>query len=274
VKNIIQLYPLPSQEHPLEGTYLAHHLRQYGQASVKSFVYGNYILSLDGRIAVPRPTRPGLMVPKQIANPRDWRLFQELAAQADLIIISSRYLQNWAEGRVNELLQVDRPEFADLGDWRLAQGLPPQPDIAIISSALQFSIPEVLPVSGRKLVVFTTAAADPERIREIEAEGGQVILAGESQVVATQVAQRLVELGYLTVYLTAGPKVLHLLLTGGVMDRLYLTYANRILGGQPYLGLVEGPLLEPAFNMTLDRLYFDPYGLDGLGQLFVSYNRL
>jgi len=272
VENILQLYPLPGQERPLEGTYLDHQLRQYGQASAKSFIYGNYILSLDGRIAIPRLTQPGFMLPKSIANPRDWRLFQELAAQADLIISSSRYLQDWAEGRVDEILQVDRPEFADLSAWRLAQGLPPQPDIAIISSALQFTIPAVLPASGRKLIIFATAA-NAGQVREIEAGGGQVIIAGESQVSAAQVAQDLAELGYLTVYLTAGPKVLHLLLAGGVMDRLYLTYANRILGGQPYLGLVEGSLLEPAFNLTLDRLYYDPYGLDGLGQLFASYNR-
>jgi hypothetical protein len=39
------------------------------------------------------------------------------------------------------------------------------------------------------------------------------------------------------------------------------------------LGLVEGPLLEPAVDLALDRLYFDPYGLNGSGQLFASYDR-
>jgi riboflavin biosynthesis pyrimidine reductase len=80
-------------------------------------------------------------------------------------------------------------------------------------------------------------------------------------------------LGYRTIYSAAGPKVLHLLLEGGVLDRLYLTIANRLLGGKPYASIVDGELLEPAVDMQLNTVYYDPYGLGGLGQLFVSYNR-
>jgi hypothetical protein len=68
--------------------------------------------------------------------------------------------------------------------------------------------------------------------------------------------------------------VLHLLLSGGVLDRLYLTYANRLLGGKAFASIVDGDLLEPAVGMKLDSLYFDPHGLEGLGQLFVSYDRV
>jgi riboflavin biosynthesis pyrimidine reductase len=237
-------------------------------------VYGNFVASLDGRIAIPHPTRPGLMVPKNTANDRDWRLFQELAAQADLIISSGRYLRDWAEGRAQEILRVDDPEFADLKEWRLAQGLPPQPDITVISGSLEFPIPEVLTASGRQVIVFTTTQPNLERVREIETKAGQVIVAGETSVAGDQMVQRITELGYQTVYSAAGPKVLHLLLAGGVLDRLYLTHANRLLGGQPYSSIVEGDLLEPAFDMTLNTVYYDPRGVDSLGQLFVSYNRV
>ncbi len=125
MKKILQLYPAPAQDRPLAGTYLAHQLRQYSRKTGQAFVYGNFVTSLDGRIAIPHPTRPGLMVPKNTANDRDWRLYQELAAQADLIISSGRYLRDWADGRAQEILRVDDPEFADLKAWRLDQGLPP-----------------------------------------------------------------------------------------------------------------------------------------------------
>ena len=273
MNHITQLYPLSGHERPLKGTYLAHQLRQYSQTNGKAFVYGNFVTSLDGRIAIPHPTRPGLMVPKNVANVRDWRLYQELAVQADLIISSGRYLRDWADGRAQEILQVDNPEFADLKAWRLGQGLPPQPDIAIISGSLRFPIPEVLTTGGRTVVVFTTANPNPARVREIEAKAGQVIVAGENSVDGKQMVQRMTELGYQTVYSGAGPKILHLLLTGGVLDRLYLTHASRILGGQPFSSIVEGDLLAPAVDMTLNTIYFDSHGLDGLGQLFVSYNR-
>jgi len=273
VDHITQLYPLPSQERPLKGTYLDHRLRGYSQTSGKAFVYANFITSLDGRIAVPHPTRPGLMVPKDTANDRDWRLFQELAAQADLIISSGRYLRDWADGRAQEILRVDDPDFADLKAWRLAQGLSPQPDLAVISGSLRFPIPDVLTAAGRKVVVFTTANPDLERVKEIESKAGRVIVAGRQGVAGDQMVEHLTDLGYQTIYSAAGPRVLHLLLAGGVLDRLYLTYANRLLGGESFSSIVEGELFAHPVDMSLNSMYFDPHALNGLGQLFVTYHR-
>ena len=269
---LTQLYPLPTQEIPFEGAYLGHNLRQYAQQTGKAFVYANFVVSIDGRIAIPHPSGEGLMVPKKTANERDWRLFQELAAQADIIISSERYLRDWDAGRAQEILQVDDPRFADLRAWRQNLGLAPQPDIAIISASLRFPIPQVLTAGRRGVVVFTTANPDPNRVKEIEDQAGQVFVAGEDSVDGARMAQRLTELGYQTVYSAAGPKVLHLLLMGGVLDRLYLTHANRLLGGQPYASIVEGPLLNPATDLTINTMYLDTHGLAGLGQLLVSYN--
>jgi riboflavin biosynthesis pyrimidine reductase len=270
---LVQLYPPPAQEIPLEGAFLAHDVRQYAEQSGKAFVFSNFIVSIDGRIAVPHPSGEGLAVPKNTANERDWRLFQELAAQADIIISSGRYLRDWAEGRVGEILQVDEPGFADLRAWRKDHGLAAHPDIAIISGSLRFPIPGVLTAGGRKVIIFTTANSDSNRVREMEAKVGHVIVAGGTSVDGAMVVQHLTELGYQTVYSSAGPKVLHLLLAGGVLDRLYLTHANRLLGGQPYASIVEGPLLAPPTDLKIDTIYLDPDGLEGLGQLLVSYNR-
>ncbi|HEX6384940.1 MAG TPA: dihydrofolate reductase family protein [Anaerolineae bacterium] len=271
---VLQLYPLPGLERPLRGLYLAHDLREYGAMTGRPFVYSNFVTSLDGRIAVPHPTRPGLMVPKETANERDWRLFQELAVQADMIITSGRYLRDYADGRAQEILNVyEDPQFADLGEWRIAHGLSPQPDLAVISGSLRFPIPEALTAGGRRVVIFTVGQADPERIKELEAQTGKVIIAGEIEIDGRLLVQRMAELGYRTVYSATGPKVLHLLLAAGALDRLYLTYANRILGGMSYATIVEGELLVPAVGMTLNTVYYDSYGLDGLGQLFVSYDR-
>jgi hypothetical protein len=66
--------------------------------------------------------------------------------------------------------------------------------------------------------------------------------------------------------------VLHLLLAGGVLNRLYLTHANRLLGGQPFSTVVDGSLLEPAVDLQINTIYLDSQALDGLGQLFVSYD--
>lgn len=271
---ILRLLPNPAKELPLKGAYLAHRLRQFSQDTGRAFVYGNFVTSLDGRIAIPHPTRPGLMVPGSIANERDWRLFQELAAQADLIISSGRYLRDWADGRAQEILKVDDPEFADLKRWRLSQNLPPQPDIAVISGSLDFPIPEVLTAGERKVIVITTEDPDLKRVKEIEAKAGKVMVAGKGSVSGRQMMNQMVDLGYKTIYSSAGPKILHLLLKGGVLDRLYITSTSRLLAGKPFSTIVDGELFDEHVDMRLGELYYDPHGLEGLGQLFGVYDKV
>jgi riboflavin biosynthesis pyrimidine reductase len=270
---ILQLYPLPAREIPLSGAYLAHDLRQYAQQSGKPFVYANFVVSLDGRIAIPHPSGEGLTVPSATANERDWRLFQELIAQADILISSGRYLRDWAEGRAQELLRVDDPRFADLGAWRAQHGLPRYPDFAILSNSLDFSIPPALTSGGRKAIVFTSSNPSPGRVREIEARLGRVIVAGGQRVEGAKLVQRLAELGYSTIYSSAGPQILHTLISEGVLNRLYLTHAHRLLGGKPFASILEGPLLEPPPGMKIHHIYLDEQALGGLGQTFTSYDR-
>ncbi|MCB8985888.1 MAG: dihydrofolate reductase family protein [Ardenticatenaceae bacterium] len=273
LNTVIQLYPLPAAERPLTNLYLHHNLRRLNQSSGLPFVYANFVVSLDGRIAIPHPAGHSLTVPKAIANDRDWRLFQELTAQADIIISSGRYLRDYADGRAQEILQTDDPRFADLRTWREEQGLAPLPDLAIISGSLNFPIPDILTAAGRRVVIFTTANPDPQRVRELETHAGQVIVAGDDITVdGAQMVQSLHDLGYRTIYSAAGPRVLHLLLQSGVLNRLYLTYANRLLGGFPFAAIVEGQTFPTAVGMTLHSLYHDPQALDGLGQLFAAYN--
>ncbi|WP_420627985.1 RibD family protein [Candidatus Leptofilum sp.] len=269
--SIAQLYPT-SGTFPLKNLYLNHNLRQIAQEQERPYVYANFVQSLDGRIAIPYSTRPGLKVPENVANDRDWRLFQELAAQADLIISSGRYLRDWADGRAQEILRMDDPNFADLREWRKAQGLKPQPDIAIISGSLSFPIPEVLTANGRKVIIFTTANPDPARAAEIKAQAGDLYIVGDESVSGKQMAAKMAELGYQVVYSAAGPKILHLLLAGGVLDRLYLTQVGRLLGGSPFSSILEGDLLETAVNAQLHTIYHDPKAMDGLGQILLAYN--
>lgn len=271
-EQIVQFIPQPVQTRDLAGLYLSHNLRQPAFSAEKPFVYSNFVTSLDGRIAVPHPKRPGMVVPEQIANDRDWRLFQELAVQADLLITSGRYLRDYADGRVQEILRVyDDPDFTDLKAWRLSQNLPLYPDLAVISGSLDFPIPKALTQGDRTVVVFTTAQADPERIRAKEKDLARVLIAGDETVEGDRLIGQLGELGYQTIYSVTGPKVLHLLLVADQLDRLYLTFANRILGGRPFSSIVEGDLLPTPYDFKLFSLCLDPAGLGGLGQLFAGY---
>ena len=270
---IMQLYPQPGRERPLKGTYLAHDIRRF-TSDHQAFVYANFVTSLDGRIAVRNKNTQDMQIPKLITNDRDWWLFQELASQADIIISSGRYLQDWAQGNAQEILQVDDPRFIELRNWRRSQGLSPQADIAIISSSLNFPIPEILTACGRKVIVYTTANPNPERVDAIEKQDVPVIVAGNRESVnGVTMINHLAKLGYRTIFSSAGPKVLHLLLTSNMLDRLYVTHTSRILGGDSYASIVEGERLIPTVDFNLNSIYLDPWGPGGLSQLFITYDR-
>jgi len=272
---ILQLFPAPSHEVSLRGLYLEHDLRAHAEGLDRVFVCANFVGSLDGRIAVPDPSGKGVALAEAITNPRDWRLFQELAVQADILITSGRYLREYAKGAKQEILQIyDDPQFEDLRNWHLSRGVSPQPDLAVISSRLDFDVPPALLEGDRSLLVFTTKSADPDQIQHLKAQGAKVLFAGEESVNGQELCAHMTELGYRTAYSGAGPKVLHLLASSGVLDRLYLTFVNRLLGGDPYASILEGPLLDPPLDLQLNTLYFDPYGIEGLGQLFASYDRV
>lgn len=268
---VARLVPAFAAALPLHGLYLDHDLRSRAAAAGRPYVVANFVTSLDGRIAVPRQDGSGLTVPANIANDRDWRLFQELAVQADVIISSGRYLRDYAAGRAQEILRVyDDPQFADLRAWRAERGLSPQPALAIISASLDFPIPAALVNGDRAVVVFTTASADPARVRELEGQMSRVILAGAERVTGQRLLTAMAALGYQTIYSAAGPRVLHMLLADQVLDRLYLTMVGRLIGGAPYASIVDGGLFATPVDMRLHSLYQDSAGA---GQLFMCYQR-
>lgn len=270
---VTRLYPLPPVEQILEGLYLAHDIRQHAPHPDRPYVLTNFVSSLDGRIAAPEGAEGRVTVPRAIANSRDWRLFQELAAQSDVMITSGRYLREYASGKAQEILNVNNPRYADLRAWREAHGLPLRPDMAVLSASLRFPIPDNLTVDGRRVTVYTKASPDPERVREIEAGGLHVVAAGDDEAAQAQtMLAHMAELKQRVIYSVAGPEIMHLLLAGRILDRLYVTFANRMLGAEDFATMVSGPRLDPPTGFTLNTLYYDPSGLGGLGQLFVSYD--
>lgn len=275
LQTIHQIYPV-AKTVKLRGLYLSHDIRTLAAAQDEPYIYANFVSSLDGRIAVPHPSGDGLTVPKNVANDRDWRLFQELVAQADVIISTGRYLREWAEGRAQEILRVDDPRFSDLREWRKQKELPPQPDIAIISRELDFPIPDVLQASGRRVVIFTTEQADAERIAAVESQLGAVFVVGKSDVDGRQMADKLGALNYRTVYSAAGPRILHMLLAAGVLNRLYRTQVSRIIGGEPFSSIVDGTLLPSPTDFHLKTLYLDSAAMmeeeQAVEQLLFSYD--
>jgi len=272
---MLKLFPAPVEAVSLEGLYLAHDLRALGHAS-RPFVYTNFIASLDGRIAVKSSHTGSLAVPKEIANPRDWRLFQELAAQADALITTGRYARELAAGHAQDVLPLSpKPEYRDLLAWRMERGLAPQPAVVIVSASLDFPLPRTLLEADRKVLVATTARADPTRLKAIAKRGIDIVIAGEAErIQGIRLMDSLHQQGFAIVYSTAGPQILAMLLAERRLNRLYLTQVNRILGGQEYETLVAGPRLIRPNDWKLSSLYYSEHSPGNAGQLFGVYDRL
>ncbi|RMD69716.1 MAG: hypothetical protein D6819_06220 [Gammaproteobacteria bacterium] len=252
--SVLRLYPPPHERLPLRGLYLTHDLHRQG----KTCLYTNFISSLDGRIALKE--NGAFRVPRAIANPRDWRLFQELAAQAEAMIIGTGYLRALARGAVENILHLED----DLRTWRRAQGLSPQPAAIVLSASLD--IPPGLPFP---LILITGKKAPQERLATLQEQGVQVLFAGEGGKVEPQALGELVpHLGFRSIYSAAGPGVLRLLLEAGLLDRLYLTLSHHLLAGDAFKTLLEGPPLDPPIALRLQGLAYD----EGPGQWFVWFS--
>src|SRR5262245_3166419 len=118
--NLVRMLPSPGGEVPLHGLYMSERFAPPAERS-GSFVYANFITSLDGRISLPDPRTLKRTVPRAIANGRDWRLFQELAACADALLTSGRSVRNHSSVISAEHFPVSgKPEYGDLVLWRVA----------------------------------------------------------------------------------------------------------------------------------------------------------
>lgn len=273
--NLLRIFPGPGGHVPLQGLYLSERFAPPTERS-KSFVYANFITSLDGRISLPDPLTSKRTVPRAIANGRDWRLFQELAACADALITSGRYVRDLPNGISARSFPVSgKPEYADLVRWRGERGLPPQPAVVILSASLE--LPELGPLvdSGRGVYVATGSAADSRKVAHVRSQGVRVLSVGHgTRVDGGRLIEALSREQHWNIAVIGGGEILNAMIIDDVLDRLYLTLACRMLGGLSFDTLLTGPVLERAVGFTLKALHYDAEGPEGsdVEQLFAIFD--
>jgi riboflavin biosynthesis pyrimidine reductase len=240
-------------------------------------VYANYISSLDGRISLPDPTAQRRSVPEAIANARDWRLFQELTACADAVVVSGRYVRDLRPAVSDNGFPVSaKAEYADLLSWRRAHGLAPQPAIVIVSASLDLPPLRTLVESGRPVYVATGEAADPKKISLLKSQGVRVLDVGRgARAEGGRLIEALAAESRWNVAMIGGGEILNALLVDDALDRLYLTLACRVLGGTSFDTLLTGPVLAPAARFKLEALHYDAERSNGsdVEQLFAILDR-
>ena len=230
--NSPEIRQIEPEEKPvqLEGLYLRHNLQELARKLGRPVVIATYITDLNDVIAV----KDVHGAPEKLKNPSDWRLFQELIAQADVIITGTSYMSEFAgkgESGQNVLTQFDKGgTFEGLGDWRVKNSLKRNPDLAVVSRSLDFEIPEGIITKGREIFVFTTYnMANSDKAQKLKDAGATVMGAGDEGVDGTVMVNRLGQEGYKVIKLTTGPRILKILMDAKVLDRLYITRVNRTI---------------------------------------------
>ncbi len=270
---VIPCFPDAGGQRPLRGLYLDTELPAAGTGD-RPFIYANYVSSLDGRISLP-DAAGRQHVPDRIANPRDWRLFQELAGHADLLLSSGRYLRELDAGTAQDMLPIGSgDDFADIRAFRARSGLAPQPDVAVLSTSLDFAVPVRLLEQGRRILVLTGENADDRRVQAHERAGIEVLgLPGVARPGGTALAAALMALDYRRLYAVIGPYALHTLIAADLLDALFLTTVHRVIGGGPFTSLCEGGLLARPGDFRLTSLYLDTNAPEDCSQSFARYDR-
>ncbi|HKH21410.1 MAG TPA: dihydrofolate reductase family protein [Gammaproteobacteria bacterium] len=265
-----RLYPAPCQSMPFPGLYLRHELNR----RTGPFVYANFIASLDGRVAIASAQGAVACMPTAILNPRDWQLYLELAAQADMVLASASYL-NYRHRTAGGPLRLLREEQdSALIEWRLQHGLAAQPTWAVVTRELALPEAVVRAIEPQPLYVVTSSQAPISKVKVLERAGARILCAGsELDVSGAALVRALHAAGFNRICSVAGPHVLYTLLADDCLNRLYLTIGLRLLGGSGYATLVEGGLLDSAPALDLESLYLDAPVGDNVGQLFGVYTR-
>jgi riboflavin biosynthesis pyrimidine reductase len=263
---VLRLYPGPTEEVALESLYLKHALHRQGRPGAPC-VFADFVSSLDGRIAVAD------RVPAELTGARDLRLLLELLAQADCVITHGGYLRAIAAGRLGDILEVGRhPDGQDLRDWRRENGLLPQPAVLVASASLDFPMPASLERDKHRTLIATVSSAPAEKLRAWQSRGYKVLIAGDGAwVEGGALTHALGQLGYSSLCLLAGPRMLETMLRQGRLSRLFLTLVHRLLGGEAAQTLISGGLLGGAGGLRLKTLHYDPEGPDGMGQWFAEF---
>ena len=216
----------------VEGIYLGLDLRGLARKIGRPLVIANYICDKNDVIA-KKSENGEFQVAPELKNASDWRLFQELTAQADVIITGAGYLKRFAslgEKSQNVIDQFSEGgEFASLGRWRVEHGLKRNPDIIIVSRSLDFEIPPPVFADGRKVMVFTTFDSSvSEKAKRFEKSGAMVIPAGKEGVDGKVMFDYLNNNeDYKVIKMTTGPRVLEILLNADVLDELFITRVDK-----------------------------------------------
>ncbi len=257
---LTQLYP----DHQIRDTVRGLYLDDPLLSGEKRLVYGNFLSSLDGRIAVIG--NDGARLPDSLTSGNDLALFLQLEAQADCVVTHGGYLRSLAQGRLGDILRLEEPHLLE---WRRSRGLPTQPRLAICSNTLDFPMPDYL--RPERVEIIVGAGHDRKRRRRWESLGFRVVETPGERVEGKPLVEHLSGAGCQRVYLAAGPELFESCIADRCLDLLYLTLSCQLLGDRDFLTMTPGKRATASCRFHLLRLILDTADAPSHNQLYTTF---
>ena len=257
---LTQLYPSRQTRDTVRGLYLDDPLLD----GEKPLVYGNFLSSLDGRIAIVEDGDAQL--PDSLTSGNDLSLFLQLEAQADCVVTHGGYMRALAQGRLGNILRLEDPELIE---WRRSHGLPAQPRLAICSNTLDFPMPDFL--DKAKVEIIVGAEHDRKRRREWEAQGLRIIETAGARVEGKPLVEHLSGAGCRRIYLAAGPELFESCIADRCLDLLYLTLSCQLIGQRDFVTMTPGKQATASCRLMPLRLILDTSNTHDYKQIYITF---
>jgi riboflavin biosynthesis pyrimidine reductase len=199
--------------------------RAYGDFGLSArVVYGNFVSSLDGVVAIPGVPRSSAAISR--GNPADRFVVALLRASADAVVIGAGTFRAHEGPWTPQNAYPDAPE--SLIELRQRLGLVGQPTLVVVTASGD------LGGSRSKLedaVVLTTSEGAVGLTEDVAAGAEIVELGANGSIDMRQAIGWLSEHGYGRILTEGGPKLMGEALKARIVDELFLTVSPVIAGG-------------------------------------------
>lgn len=193
----------------------------------RPYVLINMVSSLDGKAVVEGKAG-------SIGSPTDRAIMSNLRARADAVMIGAGTLRA-------EKLTLAVPD--DLAQERAISGLKPQPLAVVVTTSGDISLKHLINAPPENLLVLASPVTPCSRLTELSHWASV-----ETSPDLKEALRILKERYAVDVLLVeGGPSLNHALISGCLVDELFLTLSPKLLGGkgQTTLTILEGLALDP-----------------------------
>ncbi len=200
-----------------------------------TWVRANFVSTLDGAAT----GADGLS--RSINNPADQEVFGLLRALCDVVLVGSGTV---AAEHYRAMSLTDEQRAV-----RATTGRSGVPTLAIVSRSLDLPATQLAPGEGRVIVLHPSECDAGKRAEVAEALGpDNVIEAGDGWVDPARAVQVLAERGLRQVLCEGGPTLMGMLVAGGALDELCLTWSPLAVGGV-HPRILNGPPVDQSWQL-------------------------